>query len=299
MGHPPLTIWHEGEVALQRSVGLAERLHELGPRIIRDSMLGQHRAFFENLSFAVVGTLDEDAQPWAGVIASKSGLIRSPDDRTLLIARSRAEADPVERGMAAGLPIALLGIEPASQRRNRANGTIRRANTTGLTVHVEQSFGNCPQYITPRQLVAARADVQPQHSASSLLDGQARAFIARADTFFVASFASRDGDVVQVDVSHRGGPPGFVGVDAAGVLHIPDFAGNNYFNTLGNILTNSRAGLIFPDFHSGDVLQLTGEAQVFGVDRAAHPEFPHDRFWTVRPTEIIWRPGALSVTIIG
>ena len=39
-----------------------------------------------------------------------------------------------------------------------------------------------------------------------------------------------------------------------GTLTIPDFAGNLHFNTLGNLLVNPRAGLVFADFESGDVL---------------------------------------------
>ena len=61
------------------------------------------------------------------------------------------------------------------------------------------------------------------------------------DTFFVASYADDGDDAARrgVDVSHRGGRPGFVQVDGD-VLTIPDFAGNFHFNTLGNLLVNPR-----------------------------------------------------------
>jgi len=42
----------------------------------------------------------------------------------------------------------------------------------------------------------------------------------------------------------------------------PDYAGNNHFNTLGNVLMDPRAGLLFVDFERGDLLQLTGRAHV-------------------------------------
>ncbi|XLM22644.1 pyridoxamine 5'-phosphate oxidase family protein, partial [Chromobacterium piscinae] len=61
--------------------------------------------------------------------------------------------------------------------------------------------------------------------------------------------------------SHRGGKPGFVKIDGD-TLTIPDFAGNGYFNTLGNLLRHPRAGLLFIDFSSGDTLQLAGRAEV-------------------------------------
>jgi hypothetical protein len=38
------------------------------------------------------------------------------------------------------------------------------------------------------------------------------------------------------------------------------------FNTLGNLATHPNAGLLFPDFEDGTVLQLTGEAEVIWND---------------------------------
>jgi predicted pyridoxine 5'-phosphate oxidase superfamily flavin-nucleotide-binding protein len=65
-----------------------------------------------------------------------------------------------------------------------------------------------------------------------------------------------------VDVSHRGGKPGFVRLDGERTLVLPDFAGNSYFNTFGNLALNPRAGLLFIDFDSGDLLYLTGTAEI-------------------------------------
>jgi len=45
-------------------------------------------------------------------------------------------------------------------------------------------------------------------------------------------------------------------------LAIPDYAGNNLFNTLGNIVANPRVGLLFIGFESGRTLQLSGRATV-------------------------------------
>ena len=67
------------------------------------------------------------------------------------------------------------------------------------------------------------------------------------------------------DVSHRGGPRGFVRLSreaGATVLAFPDYRGNFFFNTLGNLHTNPRAGLLFADFATGDVLMLTGRTEV-------------------------------------
>ncbi len=86
--------------------------------------------------------------------------------------------------------------------------------------------------------------------------------IEQADTFFVASYFDREDVHRQVDVSHRGGKSGFVRIGEDGAFTIPDFAGNLFFNTLGNILVNRRARLLFADFETNDMLQLSGEAEM-------------------------------------
>src|SRR5205814_1386013 len=165
------------------------------------------------------------------------------DPRTLRIAVALDPGDPASRGFLAGAPLGLLGIELATRRRNRANGAIASVDHHGLTVAIHQSFGNCPQYIRPRELASA-----PLHPAATEqlagLDRAAAAAIAAADTFFVATAARTAEPTGGVDVSHRGGPPGFVAV-AGDTLTIPDFAGNRYFNTLGNLVTEPRAALVF------------------------------------------------------
>ncbi|WP_374220702.1 pyridoxamine 5'-phosphate oxidase family protein [Deefgea sp. CFH1-16] len=42
----------------------------------------------------------------------------------------------------------------------------------------------------------------------------------------------------------------------------PDFVGNGFFNTLGNVLINPRAGLLFPDFECGNLLYIAGNCTI-------------------------------------
>lgn len=90
--------------------------------------------------------------------------------------------------------------------------------------------------------------------------------IAKADTFFVAS-AHAGGSL---DVSHRGGNPGFVHVLDDQRLAWPDYVGNSFYMTLGNLALNPHAGLLILDWESGDTLQLSGTAAVdWSPERAA------------------------------
>jgi predicted pyridoxine 5'-phosphate oxidase superfamily flavin-nucleotide-binding protein len=88
--------------------------------------------------------------------------------------------------------------------------------------------------------------------------------IREADTLFIATGHRGDGkdSTFGMDASHRGGEPGFVRVEGDRLLVIPDYAGNNHFNTIGNLVMDPRAGLLFVDFESGGLLQLTGRTEI-------------------------------------
>jgi hypothetical protein len=120
------------------------------------------------------------------------------------------------------------------------------------------------------------------------LDAAARTMIAAADTAFVASGAPTAG----FDISHRGGPPGFIAV-AGNTLTVPDFAGNHYFNTMGNLLLDPRAALLFVDWSDGSVLHLQGEAEI--VWTAPPGRWEAERSWRFHVAEGWRRPGALPL----
>jgi uncharacterized protein len=288
--------WHAGEVALQRSVGVAARMAEIGRKTIRDHLIEQHREFYPLLSMAVLGSVDGRGDVWATVRTGHPGFLQAVDEHHLRVDLQRDGNDPAEEGLADGASAALLGIDLSTRRRNRLNGTVIR-DAEGLTLRVVQSFGNCPKYIQRREPVfsadpTALSEVIPVELGA--LVGPALELVRGADTLFVASYVdSKDGRRA-VDVSHRGGPRGFVGIDG-GRLVIPDYAGNMYFNTLGNLLANPRAGLTFVNFETGDLLQISGRAEVLpmSTEMAAHPGA--ERLWRFTPHRILWRPAALAV----
>ncbi len=245
--------FHEGELALQTRAGSRAQLARHGRRIIRRSMPDQHRELFEKLPMILTGTIDRDGSPWASVLTGYPGFIRTPDEYTLQIDAVPAFADPLQANLSVGAPIGLLGIELPTRRRNRANGTVTAIREDGFDVHVEQSFGNCPQYIQTRTPTCTSkpgsvALPRPVLNESRLLSARARTLIEGADTFFIASAAAQargDDEVNGCDVSHRGGSAGFVRVaesDGQTTLYVPDYRGNFFFNTLGNITANPRAG---------------------------------------------------------
>ena len=290
----PASPWHPGEIAIQAHLGVAERMAELGPRVIRDHLIEQHRTFYRTLPFVVLGTVDPAGEAWATLRTGPPGFLDVPDPARLRVRAAADPRDPAQAGLVDGAAIGLRGIDLTTRRRNRLNGTVRIGEAEGFEIAVTQSFGNCPQYIRVRPnpgSVSAPEASAPQ--VSERLDAGARALVAQAETFFVASYVEGADGRRQVDVSHRGGPAGFVRIDAEGGLTIPDFPGNRFFNTLGNMLANPRAGLAFPDFATGDLLQMTGRAAVI-LDAPEIAAFPGaERLWRFAPRTVIRRAGVL------
>ena len=258
---------------------------------IRDFMPEQHRTFFAAVPYVFLATTDAEGWPLATALEGEPGFISSPDQRTLHIQALPGPYDPACGTIRKDEEIGLLGIDLGTRRRNRANGVITAVDATAFTVAVQQSFGNCPQYIQRRivsRVEAARGRVRTLAS----LDDDARGLIARADTFFVASRSRAGvGPAGGVDISHRGGRPGFVRIEG-GVLSIPDFRGNRYFNTLGNLLGEPRSALLFPDFENGDLLQLQGVATIDWSPSAAERVEGAERIWHFRIARGWFRPEA-------
>ena len=261
--------YHPGEMAVQERAGARAFAERVGRQVIRDSMPEQHRAFYATLPYVFMGSLDHRGRPWASVLSGAAGFLQSPDPRHLVVSALPLPGDPARGNLHVGAPLAFVGVELQTRRRNRLTGKVERLDGAGFDFMVDQSFGNCPQYIQ------ARAPRETSPSDSSVvrvlgpgLDERSTGIIDRCDTLFIASAspgAGTDDPVEGVDVNHRGGRPGFVRAETGeggSVLTFPDFVGNSAFNTLGNIALNPRVGLLFVEFDTGDLVTLTGQAEV-------------------------------------
>jgi len=300
--------FHAGEQRVQALVGVRDQIERAGRNLIRDSMPDQHRAFFEQLPFLVVGSLDEAGRPWASFLAGEPGFVRSPSATELRISAEPLQGDPLREGLRLEAPLGVLGLQLETRRRNRANGHITARDAASFTLGVEQSFGNCKQYIQAREphfdakLQTPAGTVVREHA---LLSATARAMLARTDTFFIVSASAtpnaRSGPE-GVDVSHRGGRAGFVRVttdEEGSLITFPDFSGNSMFNTLGNLVVNPRAGIALTNFENGDVLSLTGVARVIWEGNAV-AAFPGAERLVMFAPEFGWlMQAALPIRFVG
>ncbi|MGD1923909.1 MAG: pyridoxamine 5'-phosphate oxidase family protein [Paracoccaceae bacterium] len=189
----------------------------------------------------------------------------------------------------------MLGIELATRRRNRLNGTFR-AHGRGYAIDVHQSFGNCPQYIHERTWRRVPTREAPPATRTGRLNETQIATIRAADTLFLGTGHRAQGGHSSngFDASHRGGAPGFVEVLNATHLRIPDYAGNNYFNTIGNLIENPAIGLVFVEFETGGLLHLSGRAAM-DWDPKGRQDPNALRTIDVTIEAVVERPAALSL----
>ncbi|MDO6729729.1 pyridoxamine 5'-phosphate oxidase family protein [Marinovum sp. 2_MG-2023] len=286
--------FHSGELAAQKRAGASDIAERAGP-FIRDFMPAQHRAFFQAQPFLVVASSDAKGQVWATIVEGEDGFIQSPDPRTLTLSTQVDPSDPLAAGLGAQVDIGVVGIELATRRRNRMTGQTR-PTPGGFAIDVRQSFGNCPKYINEREWWREPLIAPVEAVATDQLTQDQIARIAAADTLFIGS--GRQGQQGAVsngfDASHRGGEAGFVRVVGPNRLRIPDYTGNNFFNTIGNLLEDPCIGLLFVDFASGGLLHVTGRASIdWTPAEARDPSIL--RVIEVEIDAVIDRPAALSL----
>ena len=292
----PTHVFHEGERRLHQQLDIEERQHQLGLRMIRDHMPDQHRDFFNMLESVHIGAVDADGHPWAIMRTGPKGFLTSPDDKTLEIASTPLSGEPADLNLAIGAKTSVVGIEFETQRRNRLNATINEVGSGFLSLGVDQSYGNCPKYIQIRNKTAAGPSTPQTPATTTTLSDADKDQIAKADTLLIASRAAQLGDDPRagVDINHRGGNPGFVSIVDDTTLQFPDYKGNSFYNTFGNIVTDDRVGLQFVDFETGTLLNIKGTAEL--VEDLNDGELPlMGRGLRIRVLSVVRAPGALPL----
>ena len=90
-----------------------------------------------------------------------------------------------------GSPVGVLGIQYETRRRNRLTAKVEAVERQALTLKVDQTFGNCPQYIQAREpaLLPGVDTVGEPRSKTSfpVLNDRAMQIIRRADNFYIAT----------------------------------------------------------------------------------------------------------------
>lgn len=291
-----MTFFHQGELAVQRRLGVQDQAQRVAS-VYRSDISENASEFISTQSMLLLASVDGSGGLWASLILGQPGFVQAlgPSRLRINLANCHGLHDVFYQHLRCNPQIALLFIDFKTRRRWRVNGHLAQVlepDSDELLVNVDRSYGNCPKYIQSRSLVlpilnSAMMDPAGVETGNCLSPEQ-QDVIQRADTCFVASAEAQQG----CDVSHRGGAPGFVSIQDPQHLRIPDYAGNNLFNTLGNLVVNPRAGLLFIDFERHAVLQLSGTANLPWLESKTELEQVEasERYWEFCVTQLIYYP---------
>lgn len=251
--------FHSGEIAVQTQAGVREEAQRLCT-VLSNTIGSAAQAFLCAQHLAVASTVDANGKVWASLLTGQPGFVQVLNEQTLQVDANFVPGDRLKQNLYDNAQIGLLAIDLTNRRRLRLNGKAEIQAEKKIIVQIQQAFFNCPKYIQIRHVETevVEATEKPEILTKEALNETNRHWITTADTFFIASFHPESG----ADASHRGGYPGFVQVANSNKLVFPDYAGNNMFQTLGNLVVNPNAGLLFVDFEYGHTLQLTGKAEV-------------------------------------
>lgn len=251
--------FHPGEIVVQARAGVREEAERVCA-FISDQIKPAALEFLQTQSMAIVSTIAADNSIWASLLTGSPGFVQGLDEQTVRIKAIVPATDPLHQNLYSNAQIGVLVIDLANRRRLRLNGRTTVHPDGTIDVQIQQSFFNCPKYIQTRYLqteIVTLTEPSEIQRRTTLNESDQR-WITTADTFFIATAHPESG----ADASHRDGYPGFVQVINPDRLIFPDYAGNNMFQTFGNLAINPNAGLLWIDFERGDTLQLTGKAEV-------------------------------------
>ena len=268
---------HKGELFVQMKRQVPLQVSSQLPDFIEDEMPLQHQVFFSQLSYFVVATLDEFQRPWTSIIVGngeEEDIVKIKKGSKMSIRAKLSVGDPF--GNCFGeldnsiRYFAGLGIDFSNRRRNKVSGLINSSQyknqLINLDIQTNESLGNCPKYITIRKLsyVERTPQLVIDSPNSTTLEPEETFHIHQASTIFISTrHISQDSDS-DIGVNHRGGNPGFCRVyneNGQSYVVIPDYSGNRFYQSLGNVQSDRVAGLVIPNFQTGDMLYITGDAE--------------------------------------
>ncbi|KAI8931592.1 hypothetical protein NX059_011246 [Plenodomus lindquistii] len=275
--------WNEGEVLMRRLMRVPEMDNPTSTMLTP-----QASHMLQRGPLLAIGTLDDQLRPWTTLWGGCAGF-STPLGGNLIGTRTLvdAENDPVVQALVgdandgeamqaegAGKLLSGLAIDLTTRKRVKLAGTMVAGTVTEVDVEAEEdgtkqkqsqiqlvtkideSLGNCPKYLNQYEIRQALVRSDVKHSGSALSE-DGRALISKSDIFFLSTSTLDD-----MDTNHRGGPPGFVRLVSPTQLVYPEYSGNRLYQSLGNLKINHRIGITFPDLETGDILYITGTAEV-------------------------------------
>ena len=262
---PPKRFFHPGEVKIQAEAGSdTDHYEAMSAHMMIPDLKENEVRFVEDRTFSAVASIDAETRPWASVLfAAGDGPLFTVESPTVVRIMAHPDnGDPLLPNIDATGELGVLYFDPSKRRRSKSMGRATVLDDRSIRYEMTRNFGLCPKYIYKRDHQPAPTQPAPTHTPAAepgvALSTQDTKQLRETDTLFLASFYPEHG----ADATHRGGGPGFVSVLSPTRIEIPDYVGNGMFNTIGNLVLDSRLGLTTVDFTTGRTLQLTGRGTV-------------------------------------
>lgn len=267
--------FHLGERMIQLRTGRSDDLERLGRAAIGGRLSDDQAAQLARLNAVVLGSLDVDGTPRCDPLVGDEGLVTVLSPTRLRLQRAEDGCGFEPPPQALGSAIGLLALDGGWNGALRIAGYVAEADRTGITVEVLQVFSMSAQLLHQRER-APRKMMDPVYlkeasSWRSSLDGVMTSLVDEVDTLFIASrHPELDGSPEKnVDVSCRGGLPGFVLAPDDKTLLWPEYERDGCFSTLGNLVLDPRCGLTLTASGRSGAIQIAGRAQILWRDAEA------------------------------
>jgi uncharacterized protein len=298
---------HSGELYVQEKRNAPEEISYVLREITDSKVPYQNLSFFTDLKYFPISTLDADGFPWVTLLSDPE--IKFESQIKIKLSANYSTGDPFVECLKKKIVtryFAGLGIDFTNRRRNKLSGIIQNSSINGnrveLEVLINEYLGNCPKYITVRKLVKKERNPESPIEMKTLNDFSKNIINIASTIFLGTKHISKEKDENDVGLNHRGGPPGFVRYyeeNSNAFLIIPDYSGNRFFQSLGNIQSDKVAGVLIPDFVNGDLLYCTGLAENL-FDEEASNLIPNITLLTrIKIMKFVLIKQGLSLEIIG
>jgi predicted pyridoxine 5'-phosphate oxidase superfamily flavin-nucleotide-binding protein len=301
----------------QRRFGVTDEAEKISEIVGNRISMGVRR-IIESRSFFCFSMAAQNLQPEChfhsrmhGASGEAAPLLKVVDSKTLVFATApNADQGEWSRINTPSQGIGMILVDVERRLRYRINGRARQPADSSrfsnewphagrvIEVAVAQSYTNCGARVAAAHDLAQDSKATPAPAAWANLPHQDRIsttlkeFIESRPFFFMAT-CTRAGDC---DCSYKGRNPldsHVVRVIDDRTLVMPDYSGNSMFNTIGNILNNDRASLLFIDVQKGVMNRINGRATVLDDPAEWRQEWPEaKRLITLQTETTQWASAA-------
>lgn len=265
--------FHSGEHMLQLRAGIRRSIEALAAEEITRKLDADTVTRLPPRRTVIVALLDDSGYPTCTAVSGQRGLLASTECGDLAIRRRDLPETISRLATPLDAPVSLLVPMFAEREALRINGWIAHATDEQFVVEIDQAFTNSRKYLHIRGEHRNGTDTEPSSVEPNLrprgsLSRQMSELLRNADTLFVSTRHSETGKSPRqsLDVSHRAGLPGFMVTPDANTVLWPEYGGNGFFNTMGNLMLDSRCGLVVMAGNGPQALHLRGKAEVLWHD---------------------------------